>query len=370
MTIQRISQIDLMKLICAFFVVTIHIVMSYRVQENVISTHVLFLESFLRCCIPVFFMCSGYFMFSKSHSTKHMYRKLFFNLVFPTLTIVFLLFVFNDFIENKKSLLECIQSLSPDNVIAVIQGLLNWNFYDIRNTFYLWFMISLIKIYIAYPVLKLLCVNSSERNTIRRLVIFLCGISEILFPTIEAMSNYTVTLYGYSIFGDYSFFYILFGYELYLFFQKETIRKSWSIYGLSAYIAGSLITYFSTIFIDIGVDNAFDQYFFDYNTLGAFISGMGLFMFIRNLNISNPIMISVVSFLGRHTFVLYLVHYIIIKIMTCYEGMHFLEAHLPRPIFYFISPMLCYCLSLLISLLLWQIKEMAARFFHHSRTLL
>ena len=33
---KRIGQIDAMKLICAFFVVTIHIVMAYRIQVNIL----------------------------------------------------------------------------------------------------------------------------------------------------------------------------------------------------------------------------------------------------------------------------------------------------------------------------------------------
>ena len=64
---KRISQIDAMKLICAFFVVTIHIVTDYRIQDGVISEHVLLGESFLRCSVPVFFYVQRlFFIFERS----------------------------------------------------------------------------------------------------------------------------------------------------------------------------------------------------------------------------------------------------------------------------------------------------------------
>lgn len=361
---QRIRQIDLMKLLCSFFVVTIHIVMSYRRQDGIIAEHVLLGESFVRCCVPVFFMCSGYLMFSKNHTIKSMYRKLLYNLIFPTLTVVFFLFVFNNFVENKSTILDCIQNISPDAFLALIKELLNWNIYCINNTFYLWFMLSLIKIYIAYPVLKLLCVDSKERNTTRRLIMVLCIVSDFVFPTIQSLFNNQITLYGYSIFCDYSFLYIFLGYELYLLFQRKEIRKEWSLYGLLIYISGSLITYFFTIFFDVRYDNIFDEYFFNYNTLGVLISALGFFVFIRNISVPDNKVTDIMTFCSQRTFTLYLVHYIIIRIMVCYGVINLLDARLPRPLFYLVSVSLCYCLSLGLSITLYRVKIILKKFIH------
>lgn len=340
-----------------FFVITIHITTDYRIQDGIISYHVLLGESFLRCCVPVFFMCTGYFMFSKAHSTFYMYKRLLLNLVLPTLAIILFWFIFNDFIENQKTLTECIRSLQPAAFVSLLKQLLNWDLSGIKNGFYLWFMISLIKIYIAYPVLKLLCVDLPDRNRTRRLVMVLCAIADLIFPTIEAMTNNTVMLYGYSIFCDYSFLYIFLGYELYLFFQRESTQMKWSLYGVVTYIVGSLSTYFASVFLDIKFDATFNEYFFNYNTIGVFIASVGFFMFIRNINVSNSTLENIITYCGRQAFTLYLVHYIVIRTLTCYGVISFLNASLPRPLFYVSASVLCYFVSLLISLLLYWIKE-------------
>ena len=360
---KRIGQIDAMKLICAFFVVTIHIVMAYRIQDGVISEHVLFGESFVRCCVPVFFMCSGYFLFSKDRSIKKIYKKLLLSLVLPTLATILFWFVFNDVIENQNTVLGCIKNIRLESFVQLLRGLLNWDYSMVQNGFYLWFMFALIKIYIAYPVIKLLCVDEPERNKIRRYVMVLLGIFEILFPTIESLTNNNLMLYGYSVFCDYSFLYIFLGYEFYLFFRKNDIRRSWSLYGLCAYIAGSLLTYFASVFIDIPYDGMFNELFSNYNSCFVFIASVGFFMFFRNMKFTNMKIDGIISFLGKRTFVLYLIHYMVIRVITCYGGMGFMIQRLPRPVFYVGAIVLCYALALVIAMILHGCTRVIGKLF-------
>lgn len=360
---KRISQIDVMKLICAFFVVTIHIVTDYRIQDGVISEHVLFGESFLRCCVPVFFMCSGYFLFSKDYSIKKIYKRLLSSLVLPTLAAILFWYVFNDAIENQNTFLGCIKNIRPESFLQLFRGLLNWDYSMVKNGFYLWFMIALIKIYIAYPVIKLLCIDESGRNKIRRYVILLLGITEILFPTIEGFTNNNLMLYGYSIFCDYSFLYIFLGYEFYLFFRKNDIRRSWSLYGLCAYVGGSVLTYLVSVFIDIPYDGIFNELFFNYNSCFILIAAVGFFMFFRNMKLENTKMNRVVSFLGQRTFVLYLVHYMVIRAMACYGIMGFMIQNLPRPVFYVGAAVTAYILALMIAIILYGCKKIMRKLF-------
>ena len=159
-------------------------------------------------------------------------------------------------------------------------------------------------------------------------------------------------LYGYSVFCDYSFLYIFLGYELYLFFRKNDIRRSWCLYGLCAYIGGSLLTYFATVFIDIPYDGMFNQLFFDYNSCFILIAAVGFFMFFRNMKFSNIQINGMISFLGQRTFVLYLVHYMVIRTMACHGVMGFMSQNLPRPVFYAGMAVLCYVLSLIAAVIL------------------
>ena len=62
---KRIYSLDLLRIICCIYVIAIHIFMSYRVTDQGISYNILFVESFIRCCVPIFFMITGFFMFKK-----------------------------------------------------------------------------------------------------------------------------------------------------------------------------------------------------------------------------------------------------------------------------------------------------------------
>lgn len=355
MKTKRIAQIDIMKLLCAFFVVTIHIVTDYRVQEGGISKNVLLLESFLRCCVPVFFMCSGYFLFIKDNCIKQTYKKMIETLVLPTILIVFVWYIFNDAVENQNTIIGCMRAINAGTFVPLLKSIINWDLSIVKNGFYLWFMISLIKIYIAYPILKLVCSEESKVTKIRRYCLGIGIFAEMLLPSIENLSHNTVYIYGYSIFGDYSFIYILLGYELYLLFKKKENRFHWSVYGFLVYMTGSLMTYWASVYIDIGYDGNFKGWFFEYNQIGVLISAIGFFYFIRNLNVRNEKLCGILSFLGKRTFSVYLVHYFVVRGLTCYGMMEVWKQMMPRAIFYFFASMVCYICSMMISILLYCI---------------
>lgn len=351
MKTKRIAQIDIMKLLCALFVVTIHIMTDYRIQENGISQNVLLMESFLRCSVPVFFMCSGYFLFVKDNSIKQTYKKMIKTLVFPTLLIMLIWYIFNDAVENQNTVMGCMSVIDFGTFVQLLNGIINWDLSIIKNGFYLWFMISLIKIYIAYPILKLICVEEAKQTKIRRYCLGIGILAEILLPSIENLTQNTFFIYGYSIFGDYSFVYVLLGYEMYLIFSKTGIKLRRSAYGLLAYISGSIITYLETMYIDVGADGNFKGWFFEYNQIGVFISAVGFFILIRNLNIRNEKICDILAFFGKRTFSVYLVHYFVIRGLTCHGIMEAWKQIMPRAVFYFFSSITCYMFSMMISII-------------------
>lgn len=358
---KRIVQIDIMKLLCALFVVMIHIVTDYRVQQGIISKNILLAESFLRCCVPVFFMCSGYFLFIKDNSVKKTYKKMIRSLVIPTLAVVLFWYIFNNVVENQNTIIECIKNIQIESFGQLLKGIINWDLSGVKNGFYLWFMISLIKIYIAYPVLKLVCVDEPKASKIRKYCLGLGMLSEMIFPTIESFSHNTVSIYGYSIWGDYSFVYVLIGYELYLIFSITDTKLKGSIYGFAVYISGAMITYLGTVYVDVKFDGSFKGWFFEYNQIGVFISAVGFFYFIINLNIRNENICNIISFLAQRTFAVYLVHYIVVRGFTCYGIMEFWRETMPRPIFYIFSSIICYLCSFGIAIVLYTVCEMFRR---------
>ena len=80
--------------------------MNYCVQEDGISYNVLAAESFIRCCVPLFFICSGYFMFRKQKSIREIYGKLTRHILLPTLFVLLILFLFSGIFVNLMELFE------------------------------------------------------------------------------------------------------------------------------------------------------------------------------------------------------------------------------------------------------------------------
>lgn len=65
MDFKRDYQIDLMKIISCIFVVSIHFFMDYRIQINLISYRVLFIENFTKVCVPIFICVVDIFCFKE-----------------------------------------------------------------------------------------------------------------------------------------------------------------------------------------------------------------------------------------------------------------------------------------------------------------
>lgn len=354
----RCYKIDLLKLIASFYVVVIHVMMDFRVQNGEIAGGVVFGETFVRCCVPVFFMCSGYVLFQKKKSIKKIYKNLLTGIILPTFCMLLFFYLFNGKIENRATVIECLKTFHAADAVDYLKELLRWDIYGIDNIFYLWYMLSMIKIYIAYPVIALLCETDRKVTYIRRYVILTGFIAAILCPTIGYISSYNITVYWYNIFGDYCFVYLLAGYEMLLLFQKqEGINKKYLLTGIGIYVFSCLINFYSSIRFDIRPDGVFDELFYNYDCLWVFTSAIGLFLIGMNLKISNRKIQNIIIYGGRKTFYLYLLHYPVIRIVRSYGFEEYMRLRMPRQVFYVAEVLLIYFISMALSILITSIGE-------------
>lgn len=97
--------IEVLRVIACFFVVCIHIFMSYRYIDNRPSNIGLFYESFVRCAVPVFLMITGFVLFPL-HKSYVQYICIFLKRIFlPMLCVVAVIDYFDPYIRNEMSLL-------------------------------------------------------------------------------------------------------------------------------------------------------------------------------------------------------------------------------------------------------------------------
>lgn len=325
--------------------------MNYCVQEDGISYNVLAAESFIRCCVPLFFICSGYFMFRKQKSIREIYGKLTRHILLPTLFVLLILFLFSGILQNEGNL----NNLNWEAVANFLKAIVGWNVYSIGNGFYLWFMVAMVKIYMAYPVLALVC--NEKREKICNYVMILLFVGKFCFQTINYFMQNTLQVYGYSIFEEYWIFYILLGYKYSVYYKDHTFSKRELVLGGMLYIIGSFLTYGCTVWIDVAADGVFNELFFNYDSLTVLISAIGLFLFCKNIQVKASRGKQGITFIGKVTFKIYLVHYPVIMFLTGYGIRNMMIESLPRSVFYLSFIGIVFILSLVLAILfsiLWD----------------
>lgn len=284
-------------------------------------------------------------MFRKQKSIREIYGKLTRHILLPTLFVLLILFLFSGILQNEGNL----NNLNREAVANFLKAIAGWNVYSIENGFYLWFMVAMIKIYMAYPVLALVC--NEKRENICNYVIILLFAGKFCFQTINYFTQNTLQIYGYSIFEEYWIFYILLGYKYSVYYKDHTFRKRELVLGGMLYIIGSLLTYGCTVWIDMAADGVFNELFFNYDSLTVLISAIGLFLFCKNIRIKTEKAKQVITFIGRLTFKIYLVHYPVIMFLTGYGIRNMLIERLPRFEFYFSFIGTAFLLSLILAIL-------------------
>ena len=117
------------------------------------------------------------------------------------------------------------------------------------------------------------------------------------------------------------------------------------------YVAGSLLTYCCTVWIDVGKDGIFNEYFFNYDSLTVMISAVGLFAFCKNIQIKAQKFRKIITYIGSLTFIIYLIHYPVIMFLTGYGVRTFMIVKLPRFVFYMAFIGVTFVLSLILAIL-------------------
>ena len=182
MSRQRVCGFDLLRVLSIFFVIVIHITsVGLRQCDSTTDTWMVnaLLNSISRWAVPVFFMVSGALFLdsNKELSTKKLYARYIFRIAVCIIVWGFYYSLLDQYLYG---------TLSAKSILVAIYGIITGN-----AGYHLWFLYTLIMLYIATPLFRLITCHASKRQLEYALVVWL------LFSLIAGQINSFAVEFGF-----------------------------------------------------------------------------------------------------------------------------------------------------------------------------
>ncbi len=290
---QRNVSYDLMRICAAILVVLLHVaaLKSKTVESTTFEWQVMnFYNCFTRSCVPLFFMLNGVFSLRKDINIKNLYLKK----ILP-LVIIYIVWSF----------LYVVDMLGIDNVIQT--RLINILRMMVSGKYHLWFIPTLIGLYMMHPVLRAIVGYKDGEYLRYYFVLFICV--GILKPTVllfltEEHSFYISVLKKVPVEMMSYCGYVLLGYYLANIYNKK--HRPWILFVVfcAASVATAIICHFYAVSQGKSVGILYSNI-----SLPSFIEAIALFLFFKNVKgkFSGGVR-KVIAFLSPLTFGVYLIH--------------------------------------------------------------
>lgn len=301
MTKERDVRYDVIRVVSMLFVIAVH------VNPKPFNSFPWFRDVFddiIYTCNGMFFMLSGYFNMRNECRSREdyslYYKKKAVSILLPYVVMTFLLYGY-----------EYYQSGRAFELRAYIEETIN-QFTALNSEQHLWFMYSLIGLVMSAPFFSRMFHAMSDWEI------------KLLFAI--SIGWNTVSIYLANDLG-WNFYYgkwIMASWTLYFFlgyFQDRIIQKSdkkfWYLMGVIGFVVTVLWQYILPVENHSGRDFAPAYLFF---VIGFYT------MLLNEIKIPWKPVKTAVSFLARHSFTVYLIHYLILELI----GSRFYEGHSPK----------------------------------------
>ena len=227
---------DILKLLSIFLVIVIHVIPLYRDKYLPINikcyTLLTFVDSITRIAVPIFFMITGTFMLSKKNDKYSSYLKK----RMPKLLIPFFL------VSIFYYIYECNKAGISLSIIDFIMKFLNNGI-----KYHLWFMYTIILIYLLIPFLQILVQNIDRKKLFSLIVLIFIFANG--FNTIYLITN----RYGFGMLKAFTLpniftyiNYLLLGYYLYTYKIDKKKKKILLILSIVCILVMPILDYLIT----------------------------------------------------------------------------------------------------------------------------
>lgn len=319
---KRDVSIDFIRIVACMSVILTHLCLQVLNRcYNRIDWSRLLEKSFLTDGVPLFFMITGFFLVN-GRSYKKIWKSTFIKILIPSFIFVIFVQIFNPFILNQMSFIECIQNINF-SFTPIIQAILKADVKYLNALCdHLWYIFSYVKIVIWIPILWLVCSQDNKAKLARRIMLTLSIASAVLVD-IQKFWLLPIGEINLLTIIPREIMYVLLGYELYLHKDKIKNNKKLCIISLIGFIAINFIRYRTEMFymvLNYLTDIVDRENFMEwrYTCLNIF-SGMFLFMFLYSFEIKNEKLSKILVWVSDKTFGIYLIHYLILAKIDLYK---------------------------------------------------
>ncbi len=304
---ETILWIDLIRVVAIFLVVMIHVSGQLtNAWGKIPEAQWIIADSYggmARVAVPLFFMISGYLLLPRSESLSFFYAKRMTRILIPF--VVWSLIYLGWYCGNHPN--TCTPSLAWDLLLR-------------QGTYYhLWFLYSLLSIYLILPVLRLMIRPDIDKRILWYLIV-LWLIFQPILTTAHKFWDFSIKLSAPLATGFVCFF--VFGYLL----GEITLSRSRIVLSTIVWLSCTLITIIGT-YLFTRASGQFDGFFYDFVSLNVILASGAAFLLLRWISEKKPFTFPNVHTLTRilatSAFGIYLIHVLVIEILR--DGIPFLH---------------------------------------------
>ncbi len=297
---ETITWVDLIRVAAIFLVVVIHVSGQLTNAWGKIPTEQWIIADIYggiaRIAVPLFFMISGYLLLPRSESLSVFYTKRMTRILIPL--VAWSLIYLGWYCGNHTD--TCTPSLIWD--LLLVQG----------TYYHLWFLYSLVSIYLILPVLRLMIRPDSNKRILWYLIL-LWLIFQPVLTIAHKFWNFSIKISAPLATGFVC--YVVLGYLL----GEIALTRARIILSTIIWVTATMVTIVGTYLFTSHSDQ-FDGFFYDFVSLNVILASSTAFLLLRWISEANIFSSSNAYALMRTfaigAFGIYLVHILVIEVLS------------------------------------------------------
>lgn len=292
----RVRSYDYMRAAATFAVILIHTAapILYLYNEMPRSDWMIgnAFDSAVRWCVPIFFMLSGAFLLQPNdESLKTFFFKRFNKVLIPLFIWSIIYYAFSLTTDNSKF-----------SSTVLIKNFINDDVY-----FHLWFLYSILGLYLITPIIRILLKHLSQQYLLYFLFLWFLGtpVIDLLNHLFNLKIAIQIPISGY-------LGYFVLGYYLYNNTLKKKTRVTIYLLGLISYFVTVLGVYLETA----NAGGKFSGFYYNYLSPNTVFIAISIFLLFKHMKIGESKLYSLISFISNKGLGIYLIHALVLKLLS------------------------------------------------------